>query len=122
ERGDLLALDRRDEEALLLLLGAELPDRRRRDPDVGADPRRDAPRAAARQLLDEDRVVDVVAALAAVLLRVLEAEVAELGAAAEDVVGKPALLLPLGGVGAELVRDEAADRLAELLVLLRERR
>ena len=44
------------------------------------------PRARARQLLDPDRVVDVVAALAAVLLGVLEAEEAELAAAREQLV------------------------------------
>src|SRR5205823_2424612 len=37
ERADLLAADRGDEVALLLLLGAELPDGGRRDVDVRAD-------------------------------------------------------------------------------------
>ena len=43
ERADPLASDRRGEEALLLLVRAELPHRRRRDRDVRADARREAP-------------------------------------------------------------------------------
>ena len=45
-----------------------------------------------------------------------------LGQRREDLVGEPARVLPLLGVRAQLVRDEAADRLAQLLVLLGERR
>ena len=51
ERADQLAADRRHEVALLLLVGAELPDRRRGDVDVRADARRRAARADARELL-----------------------------------------------------------------------
>ena len=51
ERGDPLAADRRREEALLLLVGAELPDRRRGDPDVRADARRQPAGPGAAELL-----------------------------------------------------------------------
>ena len=71
--GDLLAGDGRRQVAALLVLGAELPHRRRGDADVRADPGRQAARSAARHLLGEDGVVQVVAALAAVLLGVLQA-------------------------------------------------
>jgi hypothetical protein len=61
--GDLLAGDGGREVAALLVLGAELPHRRGGDADVRADARRQPARAAARHLLGEDRVVQVVAAL-----------------------------------------------------------
>ena len=110
------------EPALLLLLGAELEDRRRRDAGVAADPGRHAARAAARHLLGEDRVVHVVAALAAVLLRVLEPEEAELAHAREQLARELPRLLPLGRVRADLLLDERAERLAQRLVLLGEGR
>ena len=72
ERADLLALEPGHDPALLLLLGAELEDRRHRDPDVPADPGGHAARPAARHLLGEDRAVHGVAALAAVLLGIAE--------------------------------------------------
>ena len=81
-----------------------------------------AARAAARHLLGEDGVVQVVAALAAVLLGVLQAEEADARQPAEDLVGEPARLLPLGGVRAQLLGDEAPDRLAQRLVLVGEGR
>ena len=61
----------------------------------------------------------VVAALAAVLLGLVEAEEALLAHAREDRVGERGLL-PLLGVGRELLGHEAADRLAQLLVLVGE--
>jgi hypothetical protein len=61
-----------------------------------------------RQLLDEDRVMQDIAALPAVLLWVLQTQVADRGELGEDVVGKPAVLLPPVGVRCELRRDEAA--------------
>ena len=79
-------------------------------------------RAAARELLGEDRVVQVVAALPAVLLGVLQAEEADGREPGEDLVGEPARLLPLRRVGAQLVGDEAPDRLAQRLVLVGEGR
>ena len=79
---DLLARDRGAQEALVLVGGAEPEDRRRRDPGVRAEPGADPARGAGRgQLLGPDGVVDVVAALAAELLRVLEPEEAELAGA-----------------------------------------
>ncbi len=76
------------------------------------------PRAG--QLLDPDRVVQVGAALAAVLLGELQPEEAELGAAPVELAGEFARLLPLVDVGRDLLGDEAADGLAQLLVLLAE--
>src|SRR3954454_22128846 len=89
---------------------------------MGVEPRGD-PAGAARagQLLDPDRVVQVGAARAAVLLRELEAEEAELGAALVELAGEFARLLPLVDVGGDLLGDEAADGLPQLLVLLAER-
>ena len=63
-----------------------------------------------------------VAALAAVLLGELEAEEAELGAAREQLARELARLLPLVDVGRDLLGDEAPHRLAQLLVLVGERR
>jgi hypothetical protein len=75
-----------------------------------------------RELLHPDRVVDVVAALAAVLGLVLEAEEAELAAAVVELTGELARLLPLLDVRGDLLGDEVPDRFAQLLVLLGERR
>src|SRR5581483_1246628 len=108
--------------APLLLLRAELPDRRRGDPDVRAYPRRQPAAAATRELLGENGVMHVVAALAAVLLGVLEPEEAELGHAREHVVGEPARVFPLARVRSQLGLDEAPDRLAQRFVLVGERR
>jgi hypothetical protein len=66
--------------------------------------------------------VDVVAALAPVLGRVLEAEEAELAAAVVELARKLACLLPLVYVGCDLLGNETADRLAQFLVLLPEGR
>jgi hypothetical protein len=66
--------------------------------------------------------VHVVAALAAVLGLVLEAEEAELAAAVVELAGELASFLPLVDVGSDLVGDEPASRLAQLLVLLAEGR
>src|SRR5204863_3050919 len=109
---------RRREVALLLLLGAELPDRRRGDVGVRADARGGSARADARELLAEHRLVQVVAALPAVLDRVLEPEQALGGELGEDLVGEPALLLPLRRVRRELAVDESAHGLAQLFVLV----
>ena len=123
EGADLLAGDPRDQPALLLLVGAEVEDRRHRDRNVGVEPGGDAAGAAgAGQLLDPDRVVQVGAALAAVLLGELEAEETELGAAPVELTGEFPRLLPLVDVRRDLLADEAADGLPQLLVLLAERR
>ena len=118
---DALPAYRRGQEALLLVLGAELPDRRRGDRDMCADARGQAPGAAARELLGEHGVVHVVAPLPAVLLRVLQAEKAELGHPGEDLAGKPARVLPFLRVGTQLGGHEAPHRLPQLLMLLAER-
>ena len=123
QRADLLAGDPGHQPALLLLLGAEVEDRRHRDRGVGVEAGGDAAGAAgAGQLLDPDRVVQVGAALAAVLLGELQPEEAELGAAAVELAGEFARRLPLVDVGRDLLGDEAADGLAQLLVLLAEGR
>src|SRR5918999_840246 len=122
ERGDPLAPDRGRQEALLLVVGPELGDRRRGDAHVGPDPCRHAAGPAARQLLAEHRVVEVVAATAAVLARVLQAEQAELPHALEDLVGEPAGALPIARMGAELARNELANLSAQRLVAFAEGR
>jgi len=68
-------------------------------------------------LLGEDEGGEVVAALPAVLLGLVESEEAELAHPREDRVGERRLL-PLGRVGRELLEREAPDRLAQLLVLV----
>ena len=59
-----------------------------------------------------------VAAGAAPALGVVEPEEPELAAAAEDVVGEEAGVLPLVDVGPQLLVDVPADRVAQLVVLL----
>ncbi len=120
ERADLLAADRGHQIALLLILCAELPDRRGGDVDVRAEPCRGAARSDPRHLLAQDGVVQVVAALSAVLLGVLQPEQTLCGELSEQLVGKPLLVLPLLRVRRELALDEAAGRSPELLVLLGE--
>jgi hypothetical protein len=66
--------------------------------------------------------VHVVAALAAVLGLVLQAEEAELAAAVVEGARELPRLLPLVDVRGDLVADEAANRVAQLLVLLAEGR
>jgi hypothetical protein len=123
EGSDQLALDPGDQPALLLLLGAELPDRRRGDLGMRSQTRGYAAAAPrTRQLLDPDRIVDVVASLAAVLGLVFEAEEAELAAAVVELAGELARLLPSLDVRRDLLTDEAADGFPQLLVLLAEGR
>jgi hypothetical protein len=123
ERSDLLALDSGNEPALLLLLRAELPDRRSGDLGMCPDPGRDPAAAPGPgELFEPDRVVYVVAALPAVLDLVLEAEEAKLAAPGIELAWELARLLPLVNVRRDLLADEAADRLAQLLVLRREGR
>ncbi len=123
EGADLLPSDRRPQEALLLVVGAELEDRRRGDAGVGAEAGAHATRAAGPgELLGPDGVVEVVATLAAQLHRVLEAEEAELGGAVIELSGELSCVLPLVEVGGDLRLHPAVDRLAQLLVLGREGR
>jgi hypothetical protein len=86
---------------------------------AGGDP---AAAAGARELLDPDGVVDVVAALTPVLGLVFQAQEAELATPVVELARELAGLLPLIDVRSDLVRDEAANRLAQLLVLLAEGR
>ena len=123
QRADLLAGDPGDQPALLLLLGAEVEDRRHRDRGVGVEPGGDAAGAAAAgQLLDPDRVVQVGAALAAQLLGELQPEEAELGAAPVELTGEFPRLLPPVDVRRDLLGDEARDGFPQLLMLLAEGR
>ena len=118
-RADQLALDRGHQVALLLVLGAEQVDRRRRH--VGVDREAHVEPAAARvaHRVGADQRVEVVAALAAVLLRVAEADEAEVGGALQDRVG-PEVLLPLEPVRGALLQHPRLHRLAQLLVLVGE--
>ncbi len=107
----------------MLVGGAELEDRRRRDPRVRAEPGANASgRTGSGELLGPDGVVDVVAALATELGRVLEPEEAELAGAPVELTRELAGGLPLVDVRGDLGRDPARDRLAQLLVLVGERR
>ena len=117
EAGDLLALDRGHEVALLLLLGAEQEDRRGRHVGVHRDAHAEPAALGVHELLGEHEVAEVVAALAAVLLRIGEPEEAELAHAVEHGVGERRLL-PLLRVRRELLHHEGVDRLAELVVVI----
>ena len=119
EAEDLLALDRGHDPFLLLLLGAEREDRRHRHVGVHRDAHRQAARVRVADLLGEHQARVVVAALAAVLLGLVEAEEAELAHAREDRVGE-GRLLPFLGVRRQLFDREVADRLAQLFVLVGE--
>ena len=77
---------------------------------MGAQAGRDTAAAArARELLDPDGVVDVVASLAAVLGLVFQAQEAELATPVVELARELARLLPLIDVRSDLVGDEAAD-------------
>ncbi len=102
-----------------MLFGAELPDRRRGDVDVRADPGGGATRADARELLDKDGLVQVVAALTAQLGGILQTDRPLCGELWENLVGKPALGLPLLRMRCEFAVQEAANGLAQLFVLVR---
>ena len=105
--------------SLLLLLGAERQDRRHRHVGLDGDPHRQPAAVGVHDLLGQHQRGVVVAALAAVLLGLVEAEEAELAHPLEHPVGERGLL-PLLGVGLELLDHEPADRLAQLLVLVGE--
>ncbi len=107
---DRLALDGRHGPLLLLLLGAELEDRRHRHVGLHRDPHAQAPAVGVGELLGEDEARVVVAALAAVLLGLVETQEAELAHPLEHPV-RERRLLPLLGVRLELLDHEAADRL-----------
>ena len=122
ERRDLASRDRRPQEPLVLVGGAEPVHGRGRDPRVRPEPRPDpAGRARRGQLLGPDCVVDVVAALAPELHRVLQAEEAELGRPGVELARELPGRLPLVHVRRDLGPHPAVDRLAQLLVLVGER-
>jgi hypothetical protein len=87
---------------------------------VDADGHSDAAGPTTGHLFGKDDRAEVVAALAAVLLRVTEPEQAELAHAREYAVGETFSCLPLVGVRAQLLGDEVADRLTKRVVLSRE--
>ena len=81
-----------------------------------------AARAAARELLAEHRVGEVVAALAAVLLGVLQPEEPLRGQLGKTSLGNQRSSSHSRGVGRQLALDEAPDRRAQVLVLVGEGR
>ena len=116
---DRLALDRRHHPLLLLLLGPEREDRRHRHVGLDREAHRQPAAVGVDELLGEHERGVVVAALAAVLLGLVEPEEAELAHPLEHPVGERRLL-PLLGVGLELLDHEPADRVAQLLVVVGE--
>ncbi len=119
EAEDLLAANRRRGPLLLLLFGAEREDRGHRHVGLHREAHGQASAVGVDDLLGEHEARVVVAALAAVRDGLIEAEKAELAHAGEHPV-RESVLLPLLGVGLELLDDEAPDRLAQLLVLVGE--
>ncbi len=111
--------DRRRRPLLLLLLGPEREDRRHRHVGLHGKPHRQAAAVRVDHLLGEHEARVVVAALSAVRRRLVEPEEAELAHPLEHPVRERGLL-PLLGVGLELLDHEAADRVAQLLVLVGE--
>ena len=102
--------------ALLLLIGAGQVDRVAAEAGVGRDDDPDAP-AGAGQLLDGDGVGQGVEAGAAELLRVRDAQQAQLGRLADDLVRELALALQLVGDRHDLALGEVAHRAPDLFVL-----
>ena len=117
DRCHLLAADRRDEIALLQLLAAEAVERRGGHVGLHRDAHGDAGVVAERELLQEDRMVGVVEAEAAVALVVADAEEPELAHLAVEGLVDAAELVELAGPGDQLRLHEPADRVAERLVL-----
>ena len=107
------------EVALLLLLGAEQVDRRQDHVGLDREAHVGAARARVAHALGADQRVEVVAALAAVLLREAEAEEAELAGALHR-LGRPVGVLPLVAVGPQLLLHPGLHRLAQVFVLLAE--
>jgi hypothetical protein len=86
---------------------------------LDGDAHRQAAALGVDDLLGEHERGEVVAALAAVFLRLVEAEEAQLAHAGEHPVGE-GRLLPLVLVGGEFLDHEVADGLPQLLVLVGE--
>src|SRR5438552_423214 len=119
ERGDLLALDSRDQPAPLLLLGAEAKHRRRGHLGLHGDGHAQPTAPGPRHFLGKDHRAEVVAALAAVFGRVAQAQKTQLAEAPEYRVGE-GLLLPLLQVGLDFFLEKLPDVQAELLVRVSE--
>src|SRR4029077_5282576 len=103
----------------LLLLGPELEHRRRRHLGLDVDRHPEAPQSRPRHLLGKHDPREIVAALAAVLGRIAQAEKPELAKALEDVV-REGRFLPLLEVRLDLAGEEFPDVEAELVVGVRE--
>ncbi len=114
EAGELLARAQVGQEPLLLLVGAEQDDALHADRHVHAEHHRQG-RVDLRELLRDAAVAGLGQALAAVLLRHVQAQDPALGQPLDGLVPHPALLLDLVGVVGQV-----AHRLAERadLVLL----
>src|SRR5207237_2247039 len=117
EGAELPTLDRRHEVAPLLLLGPEAEDGDAAEPDVRQQRGREAA-VDARELLDEQAAHHHVAATAAVLLRVADAEVAEAAELTEEVHREALARLQLLDPRRELPLGDAPDRAPDALLLL----
>jgi hypothetical protein len=84
---------------------------------MGADPGRHPGRAAAGQLLKEDRLVDRAGGGAAVSLLVLQAEQVEGAEALEEIAGELTLGLPVVDPGPDFFLNELADGSPKRFVL-----
>jgi hypothetical protein len=103
-----------------LVVGAEVGEGGCGHVRLHRDRHRDRARAAARQLFHEEEAGREVAVASAEPGRVVEAEKAELTAAAEQRVGKAARPFPFVHIRAHLGVDEPANGRPQLLVFRRE--
>src|ERR1700730_2667821 len=117
QRGDLLTFDPGHQPALLLLLVAKAGDGWKCDLGVRAEPGGHATRAAAGDLFDQDRLEDMTGTGASVLLLELIAEEVQRAQPQEGRIGEVLSLLPLLGVGKELLGDKGADAFPVRLVV-----
>src|SRR5207245_10525781 len=115
DRGNLLSTNGGRQPPRLLLLSAELEHRRARHLGLHAYGQSQPAAASPRQLLGEHQRREVVAALAAVLRWVAQAQKTELPEALEDRV-REGLFLPLIEVRLDFLFEEPADVQPELLV------
>ena len=123
EGADLLSPDAGTEPAFLLPLVAELENRGHGDRRMRVETGRDSTGSSAPgELLHPYGVMEVGAALAAVLLGELQTEEAELAAAVKQFARKEPGVLPFIDVGGDLVLDETADCFPQLGMLLTEGR
>ncbi len=117
ERTDQLAAGQRRQIAILLRFGAVVQDRAAADRAVHAHQRR-ASRAAGGDLLDRQRVGDVVRIGAAPLLGHDHAEQAERAHLGDDLVGQLSAAVPLRGVRLQTFLGEGARGVADHSLLL----